>query len=213
MNLVRDYIMKTLLTLSLILWSYTISQEATLTPTKINEPADFRISLKYLLSHEGYYSYHKDDKGGETYCGITRRFQPNWIGWNILDQYKTEHEIKWNGRIEELDHWVLDFYLDLWVKERFYLLKDQHTADYVFDFRINSTVGALIVRRALNDVGTYIPIVNTMDSSTIASINKVNKSLFLSKLRRRRISFYNAIVARDASQAKFLNHWMQRSNN
>jgi flagellum-specific peptidoglycan hydrolase FlgJ len=28
MNLVRDYIMKTLLTLSLILWSYTISQEA-----------------------------------------------------------------------------------------------------------------------------------------------------------------------------------------
>lgn len=196
----------------ILLLTITIStQEAVLTKKITLKRADFRTTLIHILKHEGYYANHPDDKGGETYSGITRRWNPEWQGWKFIDKAKPLHQCDSIGGI--VQYYVLDYYLDIWIKEGFYLLKDQRVANYVFDFRINGTIGTLITKRALIDLGFKIPLTNEMDEETIKVINRANKEIFLKKLRKRRINFYISIAQRDTTQKKFLNHWLERSNN
>lgn len=177
--------------------------------------ADFKIALDQLLTQEGYYVNHRDDKGKETYGGISRKYNPDWYGWRFIDQYKRENGvIKRYTRFPELDFWVLDYYLDIWVKEQFYLLKDQQTANYVLDFRVNGTVGARLIQKTLIDLGhTQLKLNNRIDSATIHAINLTDKERFLTDLRIRRVKFYKSIVARDSTQNQFLKHWLLRAKN
>jgi len=46
---------------------------------------NFEQSLKMLLKHEGNYSFHKDDPGGETMKGVTRAVYEQWVGRQVMD--------------------------------------------------------------------------------------------------------------------------------
>lgn len=50
--------------------------------------ANFKIALDKVLSREGGYINDPDDKGGETYKGISRKYNPDWKGWRIIDNTK-----------------------------------------------------------------------------------------------------------------------------
>lgn len=50
--------------------------------------ADFNTAYENTGGYEGGYSNHAADRGGETWCGIARKFHPNWEGWKIIDEYK-----------------------------------------------------------------------------------------------------------------------------
>jgi len=186
----------------------TIQVKVVLQPQR----ADFRIALKYVLDHEGFWVHHPNDYGQETYRGIARRFNSEWLGWKYVDEYKRHNRIKWNDSIPDpmLYHYVLDYYLTIWVKEDFMNLKDQDIANYVLDFRINGTVGAAIVQTTLCQMGYTVEITNCINSQTIEQLNKVNKWEFLVKLMNNRIDFYTNIVDRKSSQIIFLNHWIKR---
>ena len=41
-----------------------------------------------VMAVEGGYIKDKDDPGGETYKGISRVFNPAWVGWQVVDSYK-----------------------------------------------------------------------------------------------------------------------------
>lgn len=64
--------------------------------------------MAVLEEYEGGYSSLTFDPGGETYRGISRRYHPDWKGWEIID---TE-----SGGLDEettrrrLDRLVLDFF-------------------------------------------------------------------------------------------------------
>jgi lysozyme family protein len=51
--------------------------------------ANFNIALEALLDLEGGWIDDPLDKGQETYCGISRRYHPNWSGWIIVDARKS----------------------------------------------------------------------------------------------------------------------------
>lgn len=53
--------------------------------------ADFDNAFKKLSVKEGGYVNDRDDSGGETYRGISRRHNPNWNGWEIVDNYKKRY--------------------------------------------------------------------------------------------------------------------------
>lgn len=204
-----------LLLFVLLLYSSSPLQEEIITienqPRKVeNKRADFRTALSYILEHEGYYSNHPHDYGRETYCGISRVFNPDWIGWKYIDQYKLSHKIGWNDSVPNLKHWVLDHYLDIWVKEDFFSIEDQDIANYTLDLRINATIGVKVIQKTLNDMGYNIPVTNQMNSLTICTINSTEKWEFLVKLMGNRIDFYTGIVDRRQSQIVFLNHWVKR---
>lgn len=70
----------------------------------------FDTILDRLLQREGFYSNDADDYGRETVYGITREYDPEWVGWPIFDAAKAA------GRVETLKHsatflsCVADFY-------------------------------------------------------------------------------------------------------
>lgn len=44
--------------------------------------------ISTILGHEGGYANHPADKGGETYRGISRKANPDWVGWKYIDEVK-----------------------------------------------------------------------------------------------------------------------------
>ena len=73
----------------------------------------FTEALDNVIGIEGGYVDDKDDRGGETYRGIARRYNPKWKGWNIVDSYKVLYpdgfEVHLSGDAE-LNELVSTFY-------------------------------------------------------------------------------------------------------
>ncbi len=49
---------------------------------------NFKRAYDKLIAYEGGYVNDPDDRGGETYKGISRKFHPNWCGWELVDEFK-----------------------------------------------------------------------------------------------------------------------------
>lgn len=50
--------------------------------------ANFDKEFDELILAEGGYVNDKDDAGGETYLGISRKNNPKWVGWKVIDDEK-----------------------------------------------------------------------------------------------------------------------------
>lgn len=76
--------------------------------------ATFNDAYKILIKKEGGYVNDSDDSGGETYKGISRRYNLKWEGWKIIDNYKKKYYGKSLSRVldkdENLDKLVRDLY-------------------------------------------------------------------------------------------------------
>lgn len=102
--------------------------------------ADFKKAYQKTMSHEGLYSHDILDVGGETFCGISRKYNPNWEGWQIIDQIKEnsenfERDLKENVLLQELkEYFYKDKYWDIfWGDEILF----QPIADEMFDTGVN----------------------------------------------------------------------------
>lgn len=56
--------------------------------------AKFDEEFDKLIFVEGGYVNDKDDAGGETYLGISRKNNPKWIGWEVIDNIKKKYGTK-----------------------------------------------------------------------------------------------------------------------
>jgi lysozyme family protein len=89
---------------------------------------DYVRALSFTSSAEGSFSYREADTGGMTYKGISRKWNPKWVGWVIIDRalekypelkipykkppasiHKLNFELNAN---EELEYLVYDFYYE-----------------------------------------------------------------------------------------------------
>ena len=50
--------------------------------------AKFDDEFEKIILAEGGYVDDPDDAGGETYLGISRKNNPKWIGWEVIDDEK-----------------------------------------------------------------------------------------------------------------------------
>lgn len=188
--------------------------------------AQFLPAYIAIRSWEGNYSNTEKDKGGETYGGVSRVYNPNWRGWRRLDELKNQIHCdlnhnhsrvckipKWNQQFDEIvEHWVLDHYIDIWFKEGFDLLDNQEVANYLFDFRIHGTVAIRLTQKVVNSMGKNIAVDNRMTPNLSLTINSLNQQEFLCRLRSVRIQFYNNIVHNHPSQYKFYKEWVKRAH-
>lgn len=117
----------------------------------------FTSALNETLSHEGGYSNHPADRGGETYKGISRVNYPNWTGWDIVHFHtlRNNNANELNQALEadaELQFYVTEFYYDYFWRplklDRF----DQLAATEIFDIAVNqgNHTAASFVQQALN---------------------------------------------------------------
>lgn len=116
--------------------------------------ADFRKSYERLKVYEGLYIDDPDDRGGETYRGIPRKFHPDWQGWAIIDQAKkggSFYDILTND--ENLKELTMNFFYDnVWTIIKGGRIDDQMTADEIFEMSVNLGIetAVRILQRSIN---------------------------------------------------------------
>lgn len=83
----------------------------------------FDECLQYALVYEGNYSNNTNDLGGETYKGISRKYNKNWKGWEILDKYNIDDKKK-DHISNELDELVKELYYNKFWKRKLDIFDD-----------------------------------------------------------------------------------------
>ncbi len=72
---------------------------------------NFDTAFEKIIKIEGGYVDDPDDKGCETYAGISRKFNPDWGGWEKIDELKEKNDFPKNLGINPvLYRLVKDFY-------------------------------------------------------------------------------------------------------
>jgi lysozyme family protein len=174
--------------------------------------ADFQKSIARVLSHEGGYANIAADSGGETYKGIARIPNPDWIGWREIDNVKKTRTLKRNAFIPEADPYVLAFY-----KSRFWnpildQVKDQRAADAILDSLTLHGIsgGSVLVQKAINDFpGFKIVVDGKIGKNTIAALNSIGAP-FINSLSQKRKEFVANLVERRPKDSIFLKGWNKR---
>jgi lysozyme family protein len=127
----------------------------------------FETSYSITNQLEGGYANDKDDKGGETYRGIARKFHPKWPGWKIVDQVKSKLSEKsplgrgagvgsLNALLdadEKLQSLIKKFYYEeFWIPIKGDLIPDQRIANEVYEQSVHMGVkkGSKYLQRAIN---------------------------------------------------------------
>ncbi len=176
----------------------------------------------YIKPIEGGYVNDPNDKGGETYGGIARNYNPNWPGWTAIDYTKQVHgPIKRYTKFPELDYLVKAFYKNLWDKNFFGAIKSQDVADILFDWFVNSGSNAFYtkstktngVQEILNKLfNAKVSEDGAMGMQTVNAINAVDAAKLQHELKNERLIFYNNLIANNPSQSVFKDGWLDRLN-
>lgn len=97
--------------------------------------SNFDTALKILLYNEGGYNNNPNDKGGETYCGIARRYHNNWYGWKLIDAIKAKRTIKNEEIIKDADvvQAVYNFYIAQFNDKALHTINNTGVASLIFD--------------------------------------------------------------------------------
>ena len=123
--------------------------------------AKFVSAFSRTMQFEGGYSNDPLDKGGETFRGISRRFNPSWLGWKVVDQKKKD--VKALLKDTKLDQLVSEFYkTNYWDVFEADNISDQKVAEELFDTGVNLGIqraGTFLQQslNALNRNGTLFP--------------------------------------------------------
>ena len=116
--------------------------------------SDFNISFNKVMINEGDYSMDLDDIGGETYKGISKRYNPSWGGWKLINKFYTKPNFPKNLNFNtELQSLVRIFYRQhYWEKILCDRIDSQNLADELFDTAVNMGVyrSSLFLQQALN---------------------------------------------------------------
>ncbi len=96
----------------------------------------FEKAFEYVIQNEGGYVFDKNDPGGETKFGISKRSYPALKDLMLEDAKKI-------------------YYQDFWQKGRFEEISDNLVATQVFDLSVNLGMRAavIVLQRALRSVG------------------------------------------------------------
>lgn len=135
--------------------------------------ANFEKAFKLVVEAEGGYVHDKDDKGGETFMGITRKNHPKLKMWEIIDKYidmynSTYGINKFLTNREDVMKEIRDVYKKLyWDKLMLDDVNYQRVANSLFNDCVNRGVSATLklIRSVYGlanktPVSQIIPIIN-----------------------------------------------------
>ncbi len=187
--------------------------------------ADFQKAYAITMRHEGGYANHPADRGGMTYKGIARNFNPNWGGWLAIDQARKQTGAtatlnKILAANEPLQKDVRGFYkLNYWDVNRLDAIVHQTIAEEVFDTGVNMGVrkAGMILQEALNLTNLNgrayedITVDGLVGPMTVALTNAHPRPATLLKiLNALQAERYLNILRNNATQEVFVTSWFFR---
>jgi lysozyme family protein len=163
------------------------------------------------MQAEGGYSNNPADTGGETFKGVSRKNNPNWSGWVIIDAIKATNPPSLNVALNQngdLLQNIMSFYqVNYWDVIRTGDINDQQTANQVFDTAVNCGTGtaARFLQQAAGVTADRI-----IGSVSIAAVNAANSQNLYDQFLSYRKQYYLDIITRSPSQAQFEHSWFAR---
>lgn len=116
--------------------------------------SDFDRAYNRLLKTEGGYANDPNDRGGETYKGISRRYNPGWTGWPIIDSAKGAPNFPASlDAVDALQDSVRRFYKGrYWDAMLCNEIEDQDIAEELLDTGVNMNTSRAVsfLQTALN---------------------------------------------------------------
>lgn len=188
---------------------------------------EFNIAYDITRRIEGGYhngaGVNQNDRGGETFKGIARRFWASWRGWAIIDHLKKSPGFPQTAeRNPELSRLVREFYkVNFWDPLRLDQVKFQPVQNELFDTAVNCGVStaARFFQRALNftnrggksfkDLAVDGKI-GPQTLLTFAALNDKDKKTIFNVLNVLQGGHYLAIMEKDPGQEDFLRGWFDR---
>ena len=172
--------------------------------------AEFNISFKKTLTHEGCYVNDPDDLGKETYKGISRANHKNWSGWTCIDKYKIKSGFpSILDKDVELQKQVELFYLyEFWLPLKCDLIANQTTADSFFDFAVNAGIKTS-VQMVQFIVGTKAD--GIIGEQTLKKLNSLDFGYFQPAFTVSKITHYVSIIQKRTTNKKYLFGWIIRA--
>jgi len=154
--------------------------------------ADFAYAIAKVLANEGAYEAPSPlDPGGETYCGVSRRFWPNWPGWAIIDTYKGQESFPKNlAAAPGLDDMVKSFYLkNFW---HFDGIVDRDVAEKLLDLWVNLPPdrAAKVIQAAARGLGEQVVLDGSYGPATETALNRCSPTTLLLELRAQQAYHY-----------------------
>ena len=188
--------------------------------------ANFKEAYEITMGHEGGYSNDPVDAGGETYKGITKRFEPDWEGWVIIDSLRNNPNFpKCLDENEELQEKVMEVYKrkywDIFWGDKF---DNQDIANEMFDTGVNmgTTRAIKYLQKSLNllnrdqknysDISEDGVIGNNTLNTLNNFLNKFKKDVkYLLKLMNLfQGMHYINYMGKDSKQERFARGWLNR---
>lgn len=187
---------------------------------------EFDRAFLVTMGHEGGYVNDKDDAGGETYRGISRRFHPSWPGWQYIDQAKGMDNFPAVLKIsKDLQADVLNFYrAQFWDRFNGDAVAEvaPSLANELFDTAVNMGVhrAVIFLQQALNVLNRnqqiYADLVpdgkfgtNTMKALQ-AYIGNDEPKLLLVVMNALQANHYLEYMGKDPVQEKYARGWFKR---
>lgn len=162
------------------------------------------------------YSNIAEDKGGETVLGIARKIHPKLAMWNEVDNIKKEYGLKdlvfLSKKLLEnktiTDTALRLFKKDYWDKMQCDLIVSQEFAENVFLLGVNAGIrrGIKTGQSACKIASDGIIGKNTIKAWKTAGSKEAKRFTEIE------IEYYKSLVAKNPSQAKFLQGWINRAN-
>lgn len=170
----------------------------------------FDISMKFEKGNlvNGYVN-DKDDAGGETVYGITRKNFPKLKVWASLD--------KLNGVVakrgykipqDEMEEIMNVYYKNFYQRVNAEAFNDTALGMQVFDWAINS--GATTAVKALQRL-MHITVDGVCGKQTVTTANVRHTLSIREDYRKARIAYYNGISSK-GNNKKYLKGWIRRAN-
>jgi lysozyme family protein len=172
----------------------------------------FKSAMEHLLKNEGLSANVKADKGGQTYAGISRVFNPDWPGWKVIDAPPAGDsplwQLVWEFYWKKYQHWQLD------------KMPPSDLVSYAFDTGVLFGGKRMMehLQIALNRIATesnVLPADGLVGPKTISRMNMITateREAVLAQLVSYRVEHHLGVVIRDPSQRKFLVGWLARAS-
>ncbi|MBI9035468.1 hypothetical protein DWB61_03730 [Ancylomarina euxinus] len=173
--------------------------------------AEFKPSFQIIHKMEGGYSNNPLDNGKETYCGISRRYHPDWGGWAFIDRMKAKGAIKNNTFFASLNPLVEGFYIKEFWNKMFLSFFSQDLANQLLDFAVNSGKGRAVktLQAIMNRFGFRLKVDGVLGKNTANAVRSFDNSKLAELLFNEREKF---IAILSQQQPAFAQAWRNRLN-
>lgn len=159
--------------------------------------ADFEQAFSHLIDEEGVgLSNLKNDRGGQTFAGIARKFHPEWEGWQFVDA----------GETPPTQLVRLFYHAEYWKPIQGDQIASQRIADVLFSQYVN--MGANAIKLTQKVLGAIAD--GKAGPKTLELLNAFDEERFLDKFALATLARYYAIGMKDKTQRDFWPGWFGR---